>query len=72
MDLSEAMQRWEALGHSYVSWNTTEAYWILFLKHRKVVGHVKTVAGSMSWSWPDELVGKQATAKDFELAMKGE
>jgi hypothetical protein len=72
MDLSEAMQRWEALGHSYVSWDTTEAYWILFLKHREVVGHVKTVAGSMSWSWPDELVGKQATAQDFELALKGE
>lgn len=72
MDLSEAMQRWEALGHSYVSWDTTEAYWILFLKHKEVVGHVKTVAGGMYWSWPDELVRKQTTVEDFESVMKGE
>lgn len=56
MDLIDAMNLWKKLGHIYVSWNTKEAYWILFVKDGEVVGHVKTVTGCMFWDWPEELM----------------
>lgn len=64
MDLCEAMNRWKKLGHTWVSWDTKETYWILFVKDGDVVGHVKTVAGGMFWCWPDELVNKKETLKE--------
>lgn len=63
MGLNNALNRWEKLGHTYVSWDAKEAYWILFVKDGDVVGHVKTVAGGMSWCWPDELVAKKETVE---------
>ena len=65
MDLQDALEGWKQLGHTYVSWDTKEAYWILFVKDGDVVGHIKTVAGFISWCWPEELTNKEPTVEDF-------
>jgi hypothetical protein len=56
MDINEAMDKWEKLGHTWIDWDAPEAYYILFVKYGEVVGNVKTVAGGISWKYPEELV----------------
>lgn len=64
MGLINVLNKWKELGHTYVSWDTAEAYWILLIEDGKVVGHVKTVSGSISWCYPDELITKKVTVKE--------
>jgi hypothetical protein len=56
MDKNEALDKWEQMGHTWVDWDAPEAYYILFVKDGEVVGNIKTVAGGISWKYPDDLV----------------
>ena len=63
MDMSDAMILWKSLGNTLVSWKTKETYYTLFIKEGEVVGHIKAVAGRMSWEWPEELMQARKVEK---------
>jgi len=56
MDLAEAMNLWQQMGHSIVSWNTKEGYYCLFVAYGQVKGHTKAVAGGIHWDYPQILI----------------
>ena len=66
MDISDYMTIWKyILRHQIVSWNTQDAYFILFVKDGEVAGNIKTVAGSISWNLPNELMAEVPKFKEL-------
>lgn len=63
MDMSDALTLWRSLGHSFVSWDTKEGYYTLFIKDGEVVGHIKAVAGGVFWNYPEELMQARKVEK---------
>jgi len=66
MDMSDALTLWESLGFEWASWDAKQGYYTLFIKDGEVVGHIKAVAGFISWEYPEELM--QARKKHKEIA----
>ena len=56
MDLTEAMNLWQEMGNTIVSWDTEDGYYTLFVKNHQVKGYTKASAGGISWDWPEELM----------------
>ena len=56
MDLTDAMKYWKEIEGELISWNKTDGYYCLFVKHGKVQGYTKAQAGGISWDWPQELM----------------
>ena len=66
MDLMEAMNLWQDMGHEIISWNKEDGYYCLFVKNRQVHGYTKAQPGGMHWSWPDELL--EYRKRELEVA----
>jgi len=52
----DAMQLWEDMGNTIVSWYKKDEHLYLFVENGDVKGYAKTNAGRMWWKWPDKLM----------------